>query len=98
MPRPGRISNILIWILSPAILVTSFLVYEGLNTELTYDESRLHRFERSAAFSVVDNLGFEVFSMFSSVGTDVGGMDAPATITQALVAIRNYYADARFPG
>jgi len=93
-------STLLIVPILAVLAAASGILFHSLENDRTAELARQERFMRNAAFSVVDDLGSELFSMFSAFSYDLrlqqarGGIVDRATLTAAL---DRYRAQARFP-
>jgi signal transduction histidine kinase len=82
------------------LAVASAILFQSLENDRQVERARQERFMRNAAFSVVDDLGSELFTMYSAFSYDLsvqrsGG--APVTRDTLTAAVSRYRAQARFP-
>lgn len=97
---PDRFS----WLAAPLLLVIAVatgVLFHSLETDRQAESLRQERFMRTAAFAVVDDLGAELFTMYSAFSYDLyARRQSGGTITRdtLVAAVQRYNAQARFPG
>lgn len=98
--RPLRLS----WSAAPLLLVIAVataVLFHSLENDRQAEKLRQERFMRTAALEVVDDLGAELFTMYSAFSYDLfARRQTGETLTKEtlVTAIERYGTEARFPG
>jgi len=82
------------------IAAATVVLGHSLETDRAAEQARQERFMRNAAFAVVDDLGAELFAMYSAFSFDLYAQkEAGQTLNRATLdaAVQRYRAQARFP-
>ena len=100
MPLANARSSFVFVPVLAVLALASLVLFNSLETESQAENARQLHFMKTAAFQVVDDLGYELFSMVSAFSFDLNTQIADGTVITRdtlTAAVARYRAQARFP-